>query len=73
MGPGRTMAADDGDTTEADHGDEGADEDGDDTVNDLSGLDRDGLLAYAAEHEIDVNHRLGEKKLRAAIREALAG
>lgn len=37
---------------------------------DLSELDKDGLLAYADAHEIQVDRRLGEDKLRAAIQEA---
>lgn len=36
----------------------------------LDELDRDQLLAYADEHNIDVNRRLGEAKLREAISEA---
>lgn len=49
--------------------------DGDETapaeqVVNLDELDRDQLLAYADEHGIDVNRRLGEEKLREAIAEA---
>lgn len=36
----------------------------------LDELDREQLLAYADEHGIDVNRRLGEENLRAAIAEA---
>ena len=39
---------------------------GDQIVN-LDELDREQLLAYADEHDIDVNRRLGEAKLRDAI------
>lgn len=34
---------------------------------DLSELDKDGLLAFADEHKIQVDRRLGEDNLRAAI------
>lgn len=37
---------------------------------DLSAMDKDALLAYADEHELAVDRRLGEDKLRAAIQEA---
>jgi hypothetical protein len=37
---------------------------------DLSELDKDALLAYADEHKLAVDKRLGEDKLRAAIQEA---
>lgn len=37
----------------------------------LDELDKDGLLAFAASNGIDVNTRLGEAKLRAAIAAAL--
>lgn len=36
----------------------------------LDDLDRDQLLAYADQHGIDVNRRLGENRLRKAIAEA---
>ncbi len=37
---------------------------------DLSAMDKDALLAYADEHGIAVDKRLGEDKLRAAIQDA---
>src|SRR4051812_25561912 len=48
-------------------------DDGDEDLGDevdLSAMDKDALLAYADEHELAVDKRLGEDRLRAAIQEA---
>lgn len=37
----------------------------------LAGLDKDGLVAFAEEHGLEVNGRLGEAKLRESLAEQL--
>lgn len=66
-------AAEDGDEDADDTGAadaEAGDGDAEASPDGLDELDHAALIAYAEAHELDVNHRLGEKKLREAIRAA---